>query len=41
MQTVNHGALNNVVRPAGAAAVYWIGSVQPLYATTYDLWVNA
>jgi hypothetical protein len=41
MQVVNHGFANNVARPAGAAAVYWIGTVAPIYAATYDLWVNA
>jgi hypothetical protein len=41
MQTVNHGTVASTARPAGAAAVYWIGTVQPTNAATYDMWVNA
>jgi hypothetical protein len=40
MQVVNHGATASVARPAGAAAVYWIGSVEPENKETYDLWFN-
>jgi hypothetical protein len=37
---VSHGADANVARPSGVAAVYWIGSVQPANAATYDLFFN-
>lgn len=38
MVVVNHGTDADVARPEGAAAVYWIGSVQPNNATLYDIW---
>lgn len=38
--TVTHGADATVARPAGIAAVYWIGSVTPTNAATYDLFFD-
>lgn len=37
---VEHGADGTVARPAGAAAVYWIGSVEPANGVDHDLWYN-
>ena len=38
MTVVNHAEDPNVPRPVGVGAVYWIGSVQPINATAYDMW---
>jgi hypothetical protein len=40
MAVVNHADDADVARPAGAAAVYWIGSVQPTNAQDQDLWYD-
>lgn len=40
MRVVLHGANANAVRPAGALAVYWFGTVEPLNATNADMWVG-
>lgn len=40
MRVVTHGTDASVVRPSGAPAVYWVGTVAPTNATTADLWVN-
>lgn len=40
MTVVNHGATASTARPAGAAAVYWIGTVEPTNATDNDLWIG-
>jgi hypothetical protein len=36
---VNHGSNNSVERP-NSAVVYWIGSVEPINALNYDIWVD-
>jgi hypothetical protein len=38
MTVVNHGATADTARPTGAAAVYWIGTVEPTNAVDGDLW---
>lgn len=38
MPAVKHDADASVARPAGAVAVYWIGSVKPTNMLDYDLW---
>lgn len=35
---VEHGTVANTTRPAGAASVEWIGSVQPTNMTANDIW---
>jgi hypothetical protein len=40
MRVVSHGATANTARPAGAAAVYWIGTVEPMNAANNDLWIG-
>lgn len=40
MVVVVHGSDAAVARPGGAAAVYWIGSVEPTNAITSDMWHN-
>lgn len=37
---VNHGSTASTARPAGAPAVYWIGSVEPANAEDGDLWIG-
>jgi hypothetical protein len=41
MRVVSHGADANVARPADTAAVYWIGTVEPLQALDGDLWIGS
>lgn len=38
MVVVNHGSTAGTTRPAGANAVYWIGSVEPTNMVDGDLW---
>ena len=38
MVVVNHGSTASTERPTGVGAVYWIGSVQPTNALSYDMW---
>ena len=38
LRVVNHGTVASTARPAGAAAVYWVGSVEPTNALDGDLW---
>lgn len=38
MVVVNHGSAANTIRPAGAPAVYWIGSVAPTNMTNADIY---
>lgn len=38
---VAHGATAGTTRPAGAARVFWLGSVQPTNAVQYDRWINS
>jgi hypothetical protein len=40
MVVVTHGATADTARPAGAAAVYWIGSVEPTNAVNGDIWYD-
>ena len=40
MRVVSHGTTANTARPAGAAAVYWIGTVEPTNAVNNDLWIG-
>jgi hypothetical protein len=40
MRVVSHGATADTARPAGAAAVYWIGTVEPTNAANNDLWIG-
>lgn len=40
MTVIEHGADSQFPRTPGAAAVYWIGSVEPSNATDNDLWVG-
>jgi hypothetical protein len=40
IQVVSHGATASTARPEGAAAVYWIGTVEPTNATDGDLWIG-
>ena len=40
MTVINHAADETVARTVGAAAVYWIGSVEPLNAADGDLWIE-
>lgn len=40
MTVVNHGSTASTARPAGAVAVYWIGTVEPTNATDNDLWIG-
>ena len=40
MRVVNHGSTAGTARPAGAAAVYWIGTVEPTNALDNDLWIG-
>ena len=40
MRVVNHGSTAGTARPAGAAAVYWIGTVEPTNALDNDLWTG-
>jgi len=40
MQVVTHGTNSSAARPAGAAAVYWIGTVEPTNAVDNDLWIG-
>ena len=40
MRVVNHGSAAGTARPAGAAAVYWIGTVEPTNALDNDLWIG-
>jgi hypothetical protein len=40
MRVVTHGTTANTARPAGAAAVYWIGTVEPTNAANNDLWIG-
>lgn len=37
---VTHGATASTARPAGAAAVMWIGSVEPSNAEDHDFWFD-
>lgn len=37
---VNHGADADYDRPISADPIIWIGSVEPLNALDYDLWVS-
>lgn len=37
---VVHGSTAGTARPAGAAVVHWIGSVEPSNAQNNDLWTN-
>jgi hypothetical protein len=39
-QVVNHGSTAGTARPAGAPAVYWIGTVEPTNALDGDLWIG-
>jgi hypothetical protein len=38
MVVVNHGSVASTARPTDVGAVYWIGSVQPTNALSYDMW---
>lgn len=38
MVVVNHGSTASTPRPSGVGAVYWIGTVQPSNALSYDMW---
>lgn len=40
MVVVAHGATAGTTRPAGADAVYWVGSVEPTNAEDHDLWYD-
>lgn len=40
MVVVAHGAVAATARPAGAAAVYWMGSVEPDNAVNGDMWYD-
>jgi hypothetical protein len=40
MRVVSHGTTADTARPAGAAAVYWIGTVEPTNAANNDLWIG-
>lgn len=37
---VSHGATAGTTRPADAAIVYWVGSVEPTNAANADLWYD-
>ena len=37
-KVVNHGTNASTARPAGAMAVYWIGTAQPTNAVKGDMW---
>lgn len=41
MVVVNHGSNASTARPSYAAAVYWIGTVEPTNALDDDLWSGA
>lgn len=41
MIIVEHGSTGSTARPAGATAVYWIGSVEPVNAEDGDIWYNS
>ncbi len=40
MGTVVHGGTASASRPTGFTIVTWIGTVEPLNATTNDIWVD-
>lgn len=40
MQVVTHGSDASAPRPIGAAAVYWIGDVEPENGAEGDLWLR-
>jgi hypothetical protein len=40
MHVVSHGSTADTARPVGAAAVYWIGTVEPTNAIDGDLWIG-
>jgi hypothetical protein len=40
MHVVSHGSTADTARPAGAVAVYWIGTVEPTNAVDGDLWIG-
>lgn len=40
MGVVNHGAVAGTARPAGYAAIHWLGSVEPTNAVDGDVWTN-
>jgi hypothetical protein len=37
---VYHGAVADTVRPTGYAAVYWVGSVEPVNMANGDIWTS-
>jgi hypothetical protein len=37
---VTHGSNASTARPSGVAAVYWIGTVEPVNAVNGDLWIG-
>lgn len=41
MVVVEHGENGAAARPVGAAAVYWIGTVEPVNALDNDWWAGA
>lgn len=40
MVVVSHGSTASTARPAGATAVYWVGSVAPENAESQDIWID-